>query len=394
MQGGESRFRVEIRKSEVLPLVQNDLVICMAAHNHPDILDDPDIDLSREDQIELHEIARYLDSGGTIPRKALDVIIRHRHFHLYVPEERGGLNYSLLRGMKVIQAYAYIDGNLGWNVQIGAGGGIFSAYLDKAVSERFLGQPHQVIAGSDFVGGTAEPATDDSGVRGYHISGKWNYASGASYATAFTGNCRISGGPYSGQIRAVILPSRQVEVIQNWNAMGMRATDSHAFQVHREFISESQLFSLDPADLQISNRTTNLPFDLYARALFFPVLTGVAHRYLTDFRSFIRKGGSGTRKSEGELADQLERLLNDGRQSVFDLADNIWTDQTAQSTPDQSEILNRTFQIGVVNTTNSLSKAIDSCHRYTGMKGIRMDEPLNILYRNFKTVIAHRLFRP
>src|SRR5690606_32944444 len=57
-------------------------------------------------------------------------IVRHRLFRLWIPRRYGGLELTLPEALEVYQAAARIDGSFGWSVMIGAGGGLFAAYLD------------------------------------------------------------------------------------------------------------------------------------------------------------------------------------------------------------------------------------------------------------------------
>lgn len=348
-----------------------------------EISENPGTVLDHADQAQLQQLAQYLDKTGAFPKEAFDLIARNRHFHLFVPEERGGLDIPLVEGMRIIEAYAAIEGNLGWIVQIGAGGGIFAAYLDEEVANRFLGQPDQVIAGSDFVGGEAIPVEE-----GYRVTGQWAYASGAMHATAFTGGCRIASGPREGLVRAMIVPSDEVTIIPHWNAMGMRATDSHSFRVDDLLVPESHLFSLSPEDINLPTRTASLPFLLYARALFLPVLTGETHRYFNLYKDYI----TGRSYEEGSTAavalHHLEQVWEALRGELFQLSAEIWSE--IESGPVAASQDKKFAELGV-RMTDELLLAVDKCHRHTGMTGIRMDEAVNISYRNIKTVAAHQL---
>ena len=358
----------------------------MATHS---ILHDPNCELSKEDQVRLQRIGPRLDATATVVREALDVIIKNRHFQLFIPYARGGLDYPLVRGMKIIEAYSYIEGNLGWIVQIGAGGGIFAAYLDEKVSHRFLGRPDQVIAGSDFIGGTAEQTTD-----GYRVKGEWRYASGALHATAFTGNCRIVNGIHAGQTRAVIVPADRVQIIKNWNAMGMRATDSHGFRLDQVVIPDTDIFDLDPTKLKVVTRTARLPFLLYARALFLPVLTGIASCFLELYREHLGVVRAGSENPARVAMETLDKKVTSCRKRLFDLAHEVWQALSIDDISGKVEVQNEEFRQLSVRITQDLLVALDACHWHIGMKGIRMDEPLNVAYRNFKTAAAHHLLRP
>lgn len=349
------------------------------------ILDHPQCGLSREDQLRLKDLAPRLDVLGFFPEEALEIIVRNNHFHLFVPSKRGGLDFSLVHGMRVIEAYARIEGNLGWIVQIGAGGGVFSAYLRPEASDHFLGQSNQVIAGSGFVGGLAHPENG-----GFRVSGDWKYASGSLHATAFTGNCRIMDGPFKDQVRAVIVPSEEVRIIQNWNAMGMRATDSHSFRMDGVWVPESQTFVVSHDQLLVRSRVLNLPFTLYARALFMPVLTGIGFDYMTLTRQYLRHRNNPDDTLFVKSWNHLNRVLRKSRNVLFHFANKVWT-----NTPSINQHHEKDLEFGrlCVRLTTDLMLAIDRVHRHTGMKGIRMDEVINVAYRNFKTAAAHQLLR-
>ena len=64
-----------------------------------EIAGDPGFGLSPQQQGRLQGIARKLDSQGRLSKDALKVIIKNRHFHLFVPVEYGGLDLPLVQGM-------------------------------------------------------------------------------------------------------------------------------------------------------------------------------------------------------------------------------------------------------------------------------------------------------
>lgn len=351
-----------------------------------EILHDSGCGLSSEDQKRLINLATSLDNLACFPDEALEVITKNKHFHLFVPEERGGLGYSLPKGMRIIEAYARIEGNLGWIVQIGAGGGVFAAYLEEEVAVEFLSRPDQVIAGSDFVGGKATPVDG-----GYQVSGEWKYASGALHATAFTGNCRITKGPDEGKVKAVIVPADQVSVIKDWNAMGMRATDSHAFRIDPVFVPENHTFVVAPDQLLITNRLLKLPFMLYARALFTPVLIGVAYHYLILYREYVDRRNYKEDSLQVLTYNNLEQVWSTSRMEFYELTEEIWKSAETKAVDESGE---SEFAKLCVRITDDLLMGIDQCHRHTGMEGVRMETLINATYRNIKTAAAHFLLSP
>src|SRR5690606_35846171 len=188
---------------------------------------------------ELDDIRRLVGARAEEPdgRSALadDVVralVQHRLSRLWIPRRYEGLELGLPDALEIYQAAARIDGSFGWAVMIGAGGGLFAAYLDEPSARAVFGPSDAVIAGSGAPDGRAERVPG-----GYRVQGRWRYASGAPYATTFTANCIVTrgGAPVRGDageplVRAMAFPRDAVEIVETWDAAGMRATSSHDFR--------------------------------------------------------------------------------------------------------------------------------------------------------------------
>src|SRR5690606_13445977 len=60
----------------------------------------------------------------------VEALVRHRLFRLWIPRRYGGLELTLPEALEVYRTAARLDGSFGWAVMIGAGGGLFAAYLE------------------------------------------------------------------------------------------------------------------------------------------------------------------------------------------------------------------------------------------------------------------------
>ena len=137
-------------------------------------------------------------------------------WRLYLPRSVDAPELDLVPALEVFEAASRIDGSFGWAVTIGSGGGLFAGALEPATAAEIFGSREALIAGSGKPGGTAKPV--DSG---YLAGGRWNFASGAHYATFFTANCILEGerpadGGDGPVIRAMAFPAGEVEIIETW----------------------------------------------------------------------------------------------------------------------------------------------------------------------------------
>lgn len=77
----------------------------------------------------IREWALHMEKRGELAPEILESIYDHRLFKLFVPEELGGRMTSLPASLRLFEEASWIDGNLGWLITIGSGGGYFAASI-------------------------------------------------------------------------------------------------------------------------------------------------------------------------------------------------------------------------------------------------------------------------
>src|SRR5690625_6261599 len=83
--------------------------------------------------------------------------------------------------VKIFQEASRIDGNFGWIVKIGSGGGMFAPNMTKETAKYFYSPKEAVIAGSGFPAGVAKPTE-----KGYIINEQCFYCIRSKYVNCFT----------------------------------------------------------------------------------------------------------------------------------------------------------------------------------------------------------------
>jgi alkylation response protein AidB-like acyl-CoA dehydrogenase len=242
-------------------------------------------------------------------------------FKLLVPQEYGGLEAPLPLAARVFAAVAEIDGAAGWTVMIGAGGGPFAAYQPDATAREVFGPRDAVVAGSGAPDGLARRVPG-----GYRVSGTWRWASGAPHATWFTANCRIDGGP---EIRAMTVPAADVQVVETWDAVGLRATASHDMRIEDVLVPEERTFALDPAELRIRRPLYRYPFVALAGVTMASVALGVALHALRAFAELARTKRTpdgGLLRADPAAAERYAAALSGVR------AAQAWFERTLEET--------------------------------------------------------------
>lgn len=252
------------------------------------------------------EAQRWADAQ-TLPQEIIELLYGEGVFKLFLPSHFGGKEYSLEQAAALYAEIAAADGSVGWLVQIGAGGGYFLPSLVPEVAERIFAPREAVIAGSGYPTGIARKVPG-----GYRVTGSWKYASGAQYATTFTANAQVEDG---GEIRAFAFERNQVELIADWDAMGMRATSSWSFRVEDAFVPEQLSFVVGEKVWEPGVAVYNVPFLLFAIVSFGAVVIGLASAFFEEATQAL--SAIGARERLGRLG-ALQAMTLDAEREFFE----------------------------------------------------------------------------
>ena len=79
------------------------------------------------------------DRLARLPPEIAGPLLQEGFFRLWIPARCGGLELGLADALRLYEAAAFLDGSLGWALMIGAGGGLFAAWLPPAGARELFG---------------------------------------------------------------------------------------------------------------------------------------------------------------------------------------------------------------------------------------------------------------
>lgn len=165
-------------------------------------------------------------------------------YRILQPRRFGGYEFDLPTFAKVAIEISRGCPSTGWAVIFTAGHThVFAKFSQRAQVEGY-GADGEFRA--PFVGGSAN-ATAEPVDGGYTISGTWDYASAIDTATHFFGAIpQMPSAPGETPRLMVALFNRdQIEIIDNWDMLGMRGTGSKRVQVKDAFVPVYRTLSRD-----------------------------------------------------------------------------------------------------------------------------------------------------
>lgn len=172
-----------------------------------------------------------------------DIVRRLKSIGVYraiVPRRFGGMQLPLARFCEMVEAFAAADGSVGWVASF-AGTTYLGALPMHHLEAIYADGPDIAFAGGLYP--VQKAVRVDGGIK---INGRWNFASGCMGADLLGVGISIEGdvGPSGGtpMPRLAVLRPDQVEIVDNWQVMGLCGTGSHDLVVRDVVVPEDWTF--------------------------------------------------------------------------------------------------------------------------------------------------------
>jgi alkylation response protein AidB-like acyl-CoA dehydrogenase len=170
--------------------------------------------------------------------EVVDALHEQRIFRLLLARAYGGEEVDLPTWFYTMEALAKLDASTAWSVGQINGCASAATSLDPAVARKIWGEPRGALSWGPPVRSRAEEVDG-----GHRVSGEWTMSSGSRHATWIGLMAAVfdrSGAPVplppGASMRVFLVPASAVEFIENWNVIGLIATNSGGFKVDNVFV--------------------------------------------------------------------------------------------------------------------------------------------------------------
>ncbi|MDZ7543570.1 acyl-CoA dehydrogenase, partial [Clostridium perfringens] len=101
--------------------------------------------------------------------------------------------------------------------------------------------------------------------------------------------------------------------MNDWNAFGLRATDSHTISVHAAFVPNERTFSIMEPHAEFQHRLYDYPFGAFAAISFAAVTLGIGRHFLDEAEGMLNQQRDAWETARPGRAAFMEYLINEGR---------------------------------------------------------------------------------
>jgi alkylation response protein AidB-like acyl-CoA dehydrogenase len=335
-----------------------------------------------------------IESSRRIPEDIARDLAHAGFFRIFLPAAYGGLDLSPIEGVEIFEELARADASVAWCVWNGNTHWT-AAQLSPEAARTVHADPDVVTANSTRSSGQAQIVEG-----GYRVSGQWSLVSGCELGTWMVLLCvvREDGKPRltpagAPEIRFMILPAGDCEIVDTWTVGGLRGTGSHDVVVRDRFVPSAYGSGFfDPHVLP--DRRYRIP--AFCRVI--PGLGGMALGIArTAIETFAEIAGAKTPERTTRMLknnhgaqvrmSQAEALVRSARLFLFDSLEQLWS--TLLATGEVTMEARAQVRLAASHAVSNAVQAVDLLYIGAGANSMYVDCPLERAFRDVHAMTLH-----
>ena len=309
---------------------------------------------------------------------------------MMTPKSVGGLELDPITSARVFEEVARFDSAASWILQAANSGDFYCARLpDQGAEEIYANGPDTIMALCVHPPMQATPVDG-----GYRVSGQSHLGSGINDADWVMVLVQPAGGE---GLRGAFLPTREVTIVDTWDSMGMRGTDSNTVTIEDGFVPSARTWTLQPTFEPGSHFKG--PLYLYPSlgegiVVLAPVALGVARLAIDEFKQlalgktpFMSSTSLSQRPTAQMALGKAEGVLGAARAFFYATATEAW--ERALDGRDSTKEEKGKLMLAAVHLMQSCVEAVDQVSGVAGTSGIYTRSPLERAFRDVHTARHH-----
>ncbi len=324
-------------------------------------------------------------------------LVGTRMFQAWVPEVYGGDQLTILEVLDAIEEASYHDGSFGWCAMIGATTSLLAAHLPARWATEIYGTD------SSCTGGFALPAGRAVAVEGgLVVTGRWPWGSGIDHCTWIGGGTLVvdaEGRPaprHDGLAAPfVFFRADEVEPLDTWDVMGMRATGSTDYRVDAVAVPEGRWAEPARCPPVVDAPLYRFPFMAALALGVCSVSLGLArraHDELIELAGAKRPAQSRRTLAERAVVQaqvaEAEAAFRSARAFVRQQVGEAWA---AAGRGPLGEVERRDLRLAATNATLRATAAVDLMYHAAGGSAVHRDAPFERIFRDTHVATQHAM---
>jgi alkylation response protein AidB-like acyl-CoA dehydrogenase len=196
----------------------------------------------------IREHAAEAEKERRLSKRVIDALNQSGITKMLLPKSLGGLETDPVTMMRVVEEIATYDSVAGWLLMVSNSGAFTGSRFSAEVMEEIVADPNDW-----FVAGAFQPPVEAREVDGgYRLTGRRPLASFSHAARWIFLTAIVMDGEQPRMFQGMpvvvfaVMNAKDVEILDTWNALGMRGTDSTDVSVRDVFVPKAFVCPLAP----------------------------------------------------------------------------------------------------------------------------------------------------
>ena len=338
-------------------------------------------------------IAEHSDAGERARRVSqvvMTALTEAGLVRMVTPKSLGGLETDPVTCARIVEEVSRFDSATGWTLQAANSGDFYCARLsDEGAQEIYANGPDTVIALAIHPPMEAIPVDG-----GYRVSGQNPLGSNISDADWFM---TFLQSPGIDGLRGAFIPKKDLTVVDTWQSMGMRGTDSNDVAVEDAFVPTARTWAVQPE--YEPGRHFKGPLYAYPSLgegvfILAPVALGIATQAVNEFKRlatiktpFMSATSLRNRPVAQMALGKADGVLCSARSFFYETVAEAWARTVAGQASTKQE--KAKLLLAAVHLMQSSVEAVDHVCGVSGTSGIYARSPLERAFRDIHTIRHH-----
>jgi alkylation response protein AidB-like acyl-CoA dehydrogenase len=335
-----------------------------------------------------------IEAERRLPEDLVRELVQAGFFRIFLPAAYGGLDLTPMAAVEVFEELARTDASVAWCVW---NGNTYwtTARWPKEVAQAIFADPDTILANSTRPSGRAEVVDG-----GYRVSGRWSLVSGCQFSAWFILMCVVheggkprltpAGAP---ELRFMLCPAGECEIVDTWNVGGLRGTGSHDVVVQDRFVPAAYAsFYTDP--LVLTDPRYTLPHASRINPGLGAMALGIARSAIDSLIDLA--GGKRHERTSHPLTEdrgaqtrlsQAEALVCSARLFLFDRVERVWHDLLAGR--EATVEARARGRLASWHAVTSACQAVDLVYLTGGATSLYATCPIERAFRDVHAITQH-----
>ncbi len=324
------------------------------------------------------------DRLSHVPRDVIGSMKRAGIFRAATPRRFGGDARPPHEFLRMVEAIAVADGSAAWVAAFGSANTYLAALPLETQRAIYADGPDQVFAGGLY---PLQPC----------VSGRWRFASGCMAADWIGVGISVDTPLPKSQAQSTtymaVSPAKEVEIIENWDVVGMQGTGSHDTRVQDKFYSLEWICARGSVGL-VDEPLYRYPSLSYQAEVHAAVNIGLARAALDTVTEM--SGGAKIMPGAAKLADRAyyrselargEAKWRSARAFFYESSERAW-DVLLAGHSIKPEIENL-LRLSATHAAHASAEVVQQAYRIAGMAAIHTSHRLQRIVRDSMVVTQH-----